>query len=1581
MKDFIVFFNRCFDKKRLKNFILWFFNQYGAYEATLLIENLKKIGFEYATKTGVSLGIDDLKVPLIKAKNIYNTEEKVQQIEINYSKGNITEIERKQQFIEEWNFSSEKLKIRVVQFFKATNIFNPIYMIAFSGARGNISQVRQLIGMRGLMVDPKGQVLEFPIRSNFREGLNLTEYIISCYGARKGVVDTALRTAASGYLTRRLVDVTQQVIIGKQDCKTTHGIEFTSLIDGRKKILSMKDRIIGRILLNDCFDIHPVTKLKTKIASKNQEISSRLSQKISRSRKSIILRSPLSCRSKNFICQLCYGWSLAHNTLVSIGEAVGILAAQSIGEPGTQLTMRTFHTGGVFTGGFINQIYAPFNGKVEYLDSLYGTLIRTLNGQIGFLSKTKGCLKVQRYSIFDSELTKKEFDKLSLISQLKPNFVNNKKNLLIFAKIYEIESKLYFAKNSSNSFLIFNTPIYTTFLIRNNFPVQEKTLIAQLSSPSFFENRQQETEQQIFSSNSGQIYFENLVLIEKMNREGIVQNLSCGLGSIWLINGDLLNCFSNQKIFPIHGDLLGSKSIVQKIKILLDKNYDIDFHLFSLFKKFDFFKKQHFSLTKKVSVFKFEFLDDLFLNKLLFCINLKKVYYLKSQYFILFHLNTLKLNLSFYSNIKFLPFSFHKDQLKCFQNEDQLSLNFNFIPNKKIHYKLNYLIYSELKLKLNKSFFYEISVFEDIKSKLKYPIFSRKYKSLNKKNKIINMSYWSHFYETNIIKKKYSSFNFCSYYYYFKIVNKDSISFELPLNIQNSSLQFNKQLIFIKSDRIKILKNFLSVFNVKNFSLIYTNKLQYQFFKKLNLITPFQTFFILINFQGLTKFQLLNSYKILDNFKIQSLYLFNSYKKSIINISDLFILEKNILKKYILKPTFFNLNFINTIYGITNYLYNFIINYCSYLYNQKNSFSLLSNPQIIYYKKNDLRIGFKVLFRTNIIFNFKSQNLNEQINFKNFQTNKQIFEKIPNLISDFKNQSESKFKIRQTFQSWICFPSNSLLLKNFNKIIKMGSFIPGNIRFDQHQILINVIPLKVNYLFKDYLKNQSNFKWIHNNQSRFLKKTKIISKLILFEKIQINQESNFKTKFLNHFISNQPFLKLLKFNYNPYFYNRFHKTYFNLTKSINLFNFNNQILKPEKKIFLKTQYLKNIIITFSLKSGYYTFLSSYFPIYQKYIFKNRKNNIKDQLFKNYNKKLNFSIIRKFNFKQFNNNQIQKQNLLKVFVLNFESLYFNNFIYIEFFTNFKSAEIIQTEKIYQKTNSNFILLNQSNLKEFYLNKTFLKKFNIGKFLRYATNIQNKEVINESGQIIYIDKFKIIIRKATPFLITSRSVLNVYQNEIVNKNARLFKFLYHKIKTGDIIQGIPKIEEFFEARITRSNLSLLTNLHLQLKTLFSQYSLKFSLYEATQKSFEIIQKIIIDEIQKIYCSQGVFIADQHLEIVVRQMTSKVKIKDGGRTGLLFGELIEFDWAELINLKLNRQEVTYEPIVLGITKSSLETESFISAASFQETTRILTKAAVQNRIDFVRGLKQNIILGRLIPAGTGVFYSMDFLKSRKD
>jgi DNA-directed RNA polymerase subunit beta' len=238
-KDFLkhCFFNQCFDKGRLKNFVLWFLKNYGQNKTVKLVEQLKNIGFEYASKAGISLGIDDLKIPYRKSDLIFDAEKITTNTIHQYARGEITGVERFQRLIDTWHRTSESLKQEVIDYFEATDILNPVYMMAFSGARGNISQVRQLVGMRGLMADPQGQIIDFPIRSNFREGLTLTEYLISSYGARKGIVDTALRTANAGYLTRRLVDVAQHVIISHFDCGTHRGIFLKDMKEGNKTIL------------------------------------------------------------------------------------------------------------------------------------------------------------------------------------------------------------------------------------------------------------------------------------------------------------------------------------------------------------------------------------------------------------------------------------------------------------------------------------------------------------------------------------------------------------------------------------------------------------------------------------------------------------------------------------------------------------------------------------------------------------------------------------------------------------------------------------------------------------------------------------------------------------------------------------------------------------------------------------------------------------------------------------------------------------------------------------------------------------------------------------------------------------------------------------------------------------------------------------------------------------------------------------------------------------------------------------------------------------------------------------------------
>lgn len=325
-----LFWNCSFDKGRLKSFVSWFLNTYGEYKTIELLEQLKNLGFGYATKAGVSLGIDDLKIPPQKFELINQAESKIFKGIEKYKKGQITGVERLQQLIDVWNQTSEFLKQEVIRNFEATDLFNPVYMMAFSGARGNVSQVRQLVGMRGLMSDPQGNIIDFPIQSNFREGLTLTEYIISTYGARKGIVDTALRTATAGYLTRRLVDVAQHVMISQFDCGTTRGIFLFDMKEGAKTIYSFQNRLIGRVLANDIKYSNKTTKNETRsimrsniLAYRNQEISASLSASIAKITKKAFVRSPLTCETRKLVCQLCYGWSLASSKLVSLGEAVG----------------------------------------------------------------------------------------------------------------------------------------------------------------------------------------------------------------------------------------------------------------------------------------------------------------------------------------------------------------------------------------------------------------------------------------------------------------------------------------------------------------------------------------------------------------------------------------------------------------------------------------------------------------------------------------------------------------------------------------------------------------------------------------------------------------------------------------------------------------------------------------------------------------------------------------------------------------------------------------------------------------------------------------------------------------------------------------------------------------------------------------------------------------------------------------------------------------------------------------------------------------------------------------------------------
>ncbi len=340
----MVYINEPLNDKAIGKVILSCLHRFGAYKTVETLDRIKEVGFKYATIFGASIGIDDIKIPSEKIKLIDNGDNKVKKIEENYRNGYITEDERYNQVTEVWTRVSDTISEQMMEELKVDqNGFNPLYIMADSGARGSKQQIRQLAGMRGLMAKPSGDIIELPIKSNFKEGLTVLEYFISTHGARKGLADTALKTADAGYLTRRLVDIAQDVVINEEDCFTINGIERKAIREGDEEIERLSDRIIGRYVLEDVY--HPITKKI--IIPANSEVDEQAAEIIEKSGiDRIKIRTVLTCESRHGVCIRCYGRNLASGKTVEIGEAVGIIAAQSIGQPGTQLTMRTFHIGG-----------------------------------------------------------------------------------------------------------------------------------------------------------------------------------------------------------------------------------------------------------------------------------------------------------------------------------------------------------------------------------------------------------------------------------------------------------------------------------------------------------------------------------------------------------------------------------------------------------------------------------------------------------------------------------------------------------------------------------------------------------------------------------------------------------------------------------------------------------------------------------------------------------------------------------------------------------------------------------------------------------------------------------------------------------------------------------------------------------------------------------------------------------------------------------------------------------------------------------------------------------------------------------
>ncbi|MBN2652759.1 MAG: DNA-directed RNA polymerase subunit beta' [Spirochaetales bacterium] len=444
LPDVIPYVNYKLGDKELKKLISECYEKYGAYVTVTMLDSIKDCGYKYSTLFGATISIADIIVPEKKKVMIDEANAKVATIQKQYMQGHITSEERYNRVVEEWSSTNENLTNELMEVLEKDRYgFNPVYMMADSGARGSRTQIRQLSGMRGLMAKPNGDIIELPIRSNFKEGLSIIEFFISTNGARKGLADTALKTADAGYLTRRLVDIAQDVVVNEEDCGTINGIYIEAIKDGEDIVESLSDRISGRYTLEKVK--HPITD--ELIVDVNCEITNEVAQYIEKvGIERVRIRAVFTCESRYGVCKKCYGRNLATGKTVDVGEAVGIIAAQSIGEPGTQLTMRTFHIGGAATK--LSEENRVFLNYPVIVKDIQGNYVKGKSGNLlftrkGFLVVAKvvssievgdndGILVAEGQKVTPGEVLGKRADGQSIVSE-EVGFVHfyNDKLLLV----------------------------------------------------------------------------------------------------------------------------------------------------------------------------------------------------------------------------------------------------------------------------------------------------------------------------------------------------------------------------------------------------------------------------------------------------------------------------------------------------------------------------------------------------------------------------------------------------------------------------------------------------------------------------------------------------------------------------------------------------------------------------------------------------------------------------------------------------------------------------------------------------------------------------------------------------------------------------------------------------------------------------------------------------------------------------------------------------------------------------------------------------------------------------------------------
>ncbi len=1413
-----LFFNNCFDKGQLKNLIRWFLDSYGENITIDFLEKLKQIGFHQATLAGISLGLDDLQIPTQKPILISEATAEIQKLRQDSLAGNITSVENSQRMIDTWNQTSEFLRQNAIQQFRTTNPVNPVYMMAFSGARGNISQVRQLVAMRGLMADPQGVILEFPIQSNFREGLTITEYLISCYGARKGLVDTALRTATSGYLTRRLVDAVQHVVVTMIDCKTTNSISLTQP--------NLENRLIGRVIAENL--ILPGDK----VIFRNQLISPPLAKLLASNYSEVSIRSPLTCEAYKSVCQLCYGWNLAYGTLVNLGEAVGVIAAQSIGEPGTQLTMRTFHTGGVgvFSEQAMKPILAPFDGKIKFSRKLTGLFVRTPHGKIVYMLK---------YSSSTLE------------------------NKLL---------QIYSLQNSQTRYSITEKELPTGSIlwVRQGEFVKTNQLIAQSSKIKQSKQKMPESSHPVFSPLEGQIYFESLRILKhkkvslkqkkrKNKQEEIGPEIRTlkNLGSFWVFSAQIQKDSENAKTFLRPGDLVSSDT--------------------SLF-------QSNFYISKKTQLVQVS--SKLFLTQNVFNFPVSLIRFHKSIY-------------SFITPGPKKQIFFYKKQLKKGLTTKSL-----------IWYPFT-----------KKDFLPQTTFGEYTWSNL----------SSGKK---VNFKPFSLYYcwvlPTSLVgEKKHFSSN--------GIFNSQKHQNELEKNLKNNFYSLEYKLKSTKN--LDTLLNKFLIFNLKKTNTFIFTKQGYfklqskiQYFDQNNSDTTVS--FEKIN-SGSTRFLIKKAQiRIKTGFDQESFFSFQ--------------IVKNCCDKLSFSNQSFLLNGLNSIKCL--------------LFPSAEISLIEEKPGWIYIPERN-----KVSFSAELLNN-KCLDFNQEFNRFTFS----------NSSVSLKLISSTNSRILLTTKSFTCKTPNkkSTVLQSFcssqHEILSKESFkfSPNLQKSNNKKTWSAKTNLEKNFLFYNYKSKIKNSRCsVLISPILSLKKKIRKFDILFFQKLSKPHWPN-KREFLYTWskINSQE----KKFKVTSPCFTKQCSTLFGKKSSPHI-SFSLQTPSFSQFLVFEKLLKVNINVNIQNKSSFNQIRTSFLLSTKKEVLNTKFSGMNLGIYH----QLNLKNFNQFQFKTFSNRWVIPNRLIT-----------NGLIKIRTHGEFRQLKTTSTQSIsniftsrdlvtLKIPSTNFLSENRQFHNEILEtnNQLFSEKTNsmrIGSVLRCGSEIFPGIGIPYSGQIIKKTSETITLRKGIPILASAHGILHIFHGDLVTKNQLLVTLKSRRLQTEDIVQGIPKIEQLFEARETQGGEVLSQNVHTQLKTFFLESLQTEKLSLAVPESILKIQAFLIENILDAYANQGVKISEKHVEIIVRQMTNRVRILNGGDTGLLQGELVQLLWIQELNKQLRHLghcEATYEPIVLGISKSVLQSESFLLAASFQEVSRVLVRSALSRKTDFLRGLHENVILGQLVPAGTGL------------